>query len=32
MLNPNLALDASDPSQLAFPPRIRYPWRSEPAG
>jgi GT2 family glycosyltransferase len=32
MHNPNLALDASDPSQLAFPPRIRYPWRSEPAG
>lgn len=31
MHNPNLALDASDPSRLAFPPRVRYPWR-EPDG
>jgi GT2 family glycosyltransferase len=27
MHNPNLALDASDPSRLAFPPRVEYPWR-----
>jgi len=27
MHNPNLALDASDPSRLAFPPRVVYPWR-----
>ncbi len=26
--NPNLALDASDPSSLAAPPRIAYPWRT----
>jgi GT2 family glycosyltransferase len=26
--NPNLALDASYPSRLAFPPRIDYPWRT----
>jgi len=25
--NPNLALDGSYPSRLAFPPRVRYPWR-----
>jgi GT2 family glycosyltransferase len=29
MHNPNLALDASNPSRLAFPPRVAYPWRSE---
>jgi GT2 family glycosyltransferase len=27
MHNPNLALDATDPSRLAFPPRVSYPWR-----
>jgi GT2 family glycosyltransferase len=27
MHNPNLALDAYDPSRLAFPPRVTYPWR-----
>jgi GT2 family glycosyltransferase len=27
MHNPNLALDASNPSRLAFPPRVAYPWR-----
>jgi GT2 family glycosyltransferase len=26
--NPNLALDASYPSRLAFPPRVSYPWRT----
>jgi GT2 family glycosyltransferase len=26
--NPNLALDASYPSRLAFPPRVDYPWRT----
>ena len=31
MHNPNLALDAADPSRLAFPPRVSYPWRTEPA-
>jgi len=25
--NPNLALDASHPDRLAFPPRVSYPWR-----
>lgn len=25
--NPNLALDPSYPSRLAFPPRVSYPWR-----
>ena len=25
--NPNLALDATDPSRLAFPPRVSYPWQ-----
>ena len=25
--NPNLALDASRPDELAFPPRVSYPWR-----
>lgn len=32
--NPNLAIDASYPSRLAFPPRVTYPWRvasSQPA-
>ena len=32
MHNPNLALDASDPSQLASPPRLAYPWRHQRAG
>jgi GT2 family glycosyltransferase len=27
MHNPNLELDANDPSRLAFPPRVDYPWR-----
>jgi GT2 family glycosyltransferase len=27
MHNPNLELDASDPSLPAFPPRVDYPWR-----
>lgn len=27
MHNPNLALDASHPDRLAFPPRSSYPWR-----
>ena len=27
MHNPNLELDASDPSRPAFPPRADYPWR-----
>ena len=27
MHNPNLELDARDPSRLAFPPRVDYPWR-----
>jgi GT2 family glycosyltransferase len=27
MHNPNLALDASYPDRLAFPPRVAYPWR-----
>jgi len=27
MHNPNLALDASYPDRLAFPPRVDYPWR-----
>jgi hypothetical protein len=25
--NPNLSLDASHPDELAFPPRVSYPWR-----
>ena len=27
MHNPNLALDSSNPSRLASPPRAPYPWR-----
>lgn len=27
MHNPNLELDASNPSRLASPPRVSYPWR-----
>jgi hypothetical protein len=27
MHNPNLALDASRLDELAFPPRVSYPWR-----
>jgi hypothetical protein len=29
MHNPNLELDASNPSRPAFPPRVSYPWRRE---
>jgi len=29
--NPNLALDASYPSRLAFPPRVDYSWRASAA-
>lgn len=29
MHNPNLALDASYPDRLAFPPRVDYPWRAK---
>jgi hypothetical protein len=32
MHNPNLALDASKPSRLAFPPRVVYPWRRARSG
>jgi GT2 family glycosyltransferase len=32
MHNPNLALDASNPSRLAFPPRVVYPWRRARSG
>lgn len=28
MHNPNLALDATNPARLAFPPRVDYPWRT----
>ena len=30
--NPNLSLEAFRPWHLAFPPRVRYPWRAMPAG
>jgi GT2 family glycosyltransferase len=30
MHNPNLELDASDPSIPAWPPRVDYPWRRQP--
>jgi GT2 family glycosyltransferase len=29
--NPNLAIDWARPWRLAFPPRVSYPWRAEPA-
>lgn len=32
MHNPNLVLDASDPSRVAFPPRVTYPWREVKVG
>jgi hypothetical protein len=31
MHNPNLALDPFDPSRLAVPPRVSYPWRGSVA-